>query len=179
MAEAIRRAEEWRIETQTSMANLHRCINVLRERWQPQKQCGHSEQGDNCHPTPSLKEGGEPVIQKQLVVQQVGQMPCPSCNDVPPGCIHTPQCPIPAHVQSGEPPRLPNSAPTSGNGGTCSKERASTSGDHQEAPRVCQTLCHPVCIQLYECEARQQPSSALWCVCMTQFHLHGSMGPRQ
>ena len=34
-------------------------------------------------------------------------------------------------------------------------------------------------IQLYECEARQQPSSALWCVCMTQFHLHGSMGPRQ
>ena len=37
MAKAIRRAEEWRIEMQTSMAKIHQCINTLRERWQPQK----------------------------------------------------------------------------------------------------------------------------------------------
>ena len=70
------------------------------------------------------------------------------CNDVPPGCIHTSQCSVPACVQSGEPPYLLNSAPTSGNGGARSEEHASTSGDHQEAPRVCQTLCHPVCLPL-------------------------------
>ena len=35
--EAIRRAEEWYIEMQTSMAKIHQCINTLRERRQPQK----------------------------------------------------------------------------------------------------------------------------------------------
>ena len=64
MTEVIRRAEEGCIEMQTSMANLHQRINTLRERWQPQKRCGHSKQGDNCDPPPLLKEGGEPVIQK-------------------------------------------------------------------------------------------------------------------
>ena len=64
MAEVIRRAEEGHIEMQTSMANLHQCINALRERRQPQESCGHSKRGDNHHPLPLLKEGGEPVIQK-------------------------------------------------------------------------------------------------------------------
>ena len=144
MAEAIRRAEEGRIAMQTSIANLHQRIKALRERQQPQKQCGHSERGDNRHPPPSLKEGGEPVMQKRLVVQQAGQMPQPGCNDVPPGRIHPFQRPIPAHVRSGEPPCPPHSVPASGNGGTHSLECASTSGDHQEAPRVCQTLHRPV-----------------------------------
>ena len=31
--EAIRRAEEWHIEMQTSMAKIHQCINTLRERY--------------------------------------------------------------------------------------------------------------------------------------------------
>ena len=125
MTEVIRRAEEDHIEMQTSMANLHQCVNTLRERWQPQERCGHSKQGDNHHPPPSLKEGGEPVIQKQLVVQQAGQMPWPGCNNVPQGCIHTSQHPVPACVQSGEPPCPPHSVPTSGNGGTHSKEHGS------------------------------------------------------
>ena len=75
-------------------------------------------------------------------------MPWPSCNNVPTGHIHTSQCPVPARVRSGEPPCPPHSVPTSGNGGTCSKECASTSGDHQEAPRVCQTPRHPVHLPL-------------------------------
>ena len=75
-------------------------------------------------------------------------MPWPGCNNVPPGCIHTSQCPIPAPVWSGEPPCPPHLVPTSGNGGACSLECASTSGDHQEAPRVFQTLRHPVCLPL-------------------------------
>ena len=75
-------------------------------------------------------------------------MPWPGCNDVPPGHIHTSQCPIPARVWSGEPPCPPNSVPTSGNGGACSKEHASTSGDHQEAPGVFQTTRHPVHLPL-------------------------------
>ena len=37
MAEVIRRAEEGHIEMQTSIANLHQCINMLRERRQPQE----------------------------------------------------------------------------------------------------------------------------------------------
>ena len=75
-------------------------------------------------------------------------MPWPGCNDAPPGHIHTSQCPIPAHVGSGEPPCPPNLVPMSGNCGACSKECASTSGDHQEASRVCQTLRCPVCLPL-------------------------------
>ena len=75
-------------------------------------------------------------------------MPWPSCNNVPPGRIHTSQHPIPACVRSGEPPCLPNSVPMSRNGGACSKERASTSGDHQEAPRVFQTPRRPVHLPL-------------------------------
>ena len=78
-----------------------------KDRQWPQEQCGHSEQGDNHHPPPSLKEGGEPVMQKQLVVQQASQMPWPSCNDIPPGSIHTSQHPIPAHAQPWELPCPP------------------------------------------------------------------------
>ena len=37
MTDVIRRAEEGCIEMQTSLANLHQCVNMLRERWQPQK----------------------------------------------------------------------------------------------------------------------------------------------
>ena len=59
---------------------------------------------------------------------------------VPPGCIHTSQRPIPAHVQLWEPPSLPHSVPMSGNGSAHFREHASTSGDHQEAPRACQAL---------------------------------------
>ena len=82
-------------------------------------------------------------MQKQLVVQQASQMPWPGCNNVPPGHIHASQCPIPAHVQPWEPPCLPHSIPMSGNGGACSREHASTSGDHQEAPELAR--CHISC----------------------------------
>ena len=75
-------------------------------------------------------------------------MPWPSCNDVPLGGIYTSQCSIPAHVWPWEPPCLPHSLPTSGNGGAHSREHACTSGDHQEAPRACKALCCPVHLPL-------------------------------
>ena len=81
-------------------------------------------------------------------------MPWPGCNDVPPGCIHASQHPIPAHVWPWELPCLPHSVPMSGNSSACSRECASTSGDYQEAPSACQVLhklhlpCCPVCLPL-------------------------------
>ena len=73
-AEAKRRADEVHANTWNSLAELHQSIHAWKDRQWSQEQCGHSEWGDNCHPPPLLKEGGEPVVQKRLVVQQASQM---------------------------------------------------------------------------------------------------------
>ena len=63
-AEAKRRADEIHANTWNSLAELCQSIHAWKDRRWSQEQCGHSEQGDNCHLLPLLKEGGEPVIQK-------------------------------------------------------------------------------------------------------------------
>ena len=86
-------------------------------------------------------------------------MPWPSCNDVPPGHIHTPQCPVPACVQSGELPCPPNAAPTSGNGGTCSRSIHSPLGTIKRPPEFAR---HRTTLSACPCNLLQSRLCTQW-----------------